>query len=157
MTITVREADPRAPEALACLQRYYAELDARFDGGFDVTLSADPEAPQMMPPLGSFLIAAREGRDLGCVGLKGDGTVVGEIKRLWVSPEARGAGLARRLMDALENRARDLGMSTLRLDTNSALPEAVALYRNSGWSEIPRFNSDPYPDVFFEKAVRQTG
>ena len=49
--------------------------------------------------------------------------------------------------------ARELGIGVLRLDTNSALPEAVALYRRSGWSEIPRFNEDPYPDLFFEKVL----
>ena len=42
-------------------------------------------------------------------------------------------------------------MTLLRLDTNSALPEAVAMYRKAGWTEIPRFNDDPYPDAFFEK------
>ncbi|WP_274608816.1 hypothetical protein [Vannielia litorea] len=41
----------------------------------------------------------------------------------------------------------------MRLDTNSALPEAVAMYRNAGWTEIDRFNDDPYPDHFFEKAL----
>ena len=42
-------------------------------------------------------------------------------------------------------------MGLLRLDTNTALPEALALYRRLGWSEIDRFNDDPYPDAFFEK------
>ena len=56
-------------------------------------------------------------------------------------------------MAAAEDAARALGIRVLRLDTNSALPEAVALYRNTGWTEIPRYNDDPYPDVFFEKAV----
>ena len=79
------------------------------------------------------------------------GGTVAEIKRLWVSPAARGLKLATRLMTRTEQIARDLGITTLRLDTNSALPEAAALYRNTGWSEIARFNDDPYPDMFFEK------
>jgi hypothetical protein len=41
----------------------------------------------------------------------------------------------------------------LRLDTNSALPEARKLYRSTGWREIARFNDDPYPDLFFEKRL----
>jgi hypothetical protein len=41
----------------------------------------------------------------------------------------------------------------LRLDTNSALAEALELYRRTGWSEIDRFNDDPYPDRFFEKRL----
>ena len=56
-------------------------------------------------------------------------------------------------MREAESAARDLGIRTLRLDTNSALPEALALYRRSGWVEIDRFNVDPYPDLFFEKAL----
>jgi hypothetical protein len=57
-------------------------------------------------------------------------------------------------MEAVEDAARDLGIRVLRLDTNSALPEAIALYRKTGWVEIPRFNDDPYPDAFFEKRLR---
>jgi ribosomal protein S18 acetylase RimI-like enzyme len=85
--------------------------------------------------------------------LKGQGGVEGEIKRLWVAPAARGLGLARRLMEAAEQAARELGIAVLRLDTNSALPEAAALYRRTGWREIERFNDDPYPDLFFEKRL----
>lgn len=54
-------------------------------------------------------------------------------------------------MDAAEHAARELGIAVLRLDTNSALAEAGQLYRRTGWTEIPRFNDDPYPDLFFEK------
>jgi hypothetical protein len=56
-------------------------------------------------------------------------------------------------MDAAENAARDLSIQLLRLDTNSALPEARQLYRSTGWIEIERFNDDPYPDLFFEKRL----
>ena len=146
-------ADPQSPEARACLAAYYAELAQRFAGGFDVALSRDPEAAAMRPPRGAFLIARVNAAPRGCVALKGSGAGEGEIKRLWVSPEARGMGLARRLMAAAEEAARALGLVVLRLDTNSALPEAVALYRRSGWREIPRFNDDPYPDLFFEKRL----
>lgn len=76
-----------------------------------------------------------------------------EIKRLWVCPSARGLGVARRLMAAAEAAARDLAITTLRLDANSALTEALALYRRTGWVEIDRFNDDPYPDFFFEKRL----
>jgi hypothetical protein len=50
-----------------------------------------------------------------------------------------------------EEAARSLSIKVLRLDTNSALSEAGQLYRSTGWSEIERFNDDPYPDLFFEK------
>ena len=152
-TIAIEEADPESEPARACLAAYYAELATRFAGGFDVALSCDPEASAMVRPRGAFLLAVADGLPAGCVGLKGNGGLVAEIKRLWIDPAARGLGLAKRLMQAAETAARDLGIRTLRLDTNSALPEALALYRRSGWVEIDRFNDDPYPDHFFEKAL----
>lgn len=150
--IEIIEIDPREPEAIHCLTQYYRELERRFATGFDVNLSRDPEATDMIRPRGVFLLAMSDGLPIGCVGLKGGGPVA-EIKRLWVSPAARGLKLATRLMTRAEDTARGLGIDTLRLDTNSALPEAAALYRKSGWREIDRFNDDPYPDMFFEKTL----
>lgn len=147
------ELDPRDPRAIACLTEYYAELGRRLHTGFDVKLSADPGATDMLRPRGAFLVAMSDGLPLGCVGLKGTDKGYAEIKRLWVSPAARGMGLAKRLMAAIEHTARDLGISLLRLDTNSALPEAVTMYQTAGWTQIDRFNDDPYPDYFFEKRL----
>ena len=151
--ITIEEQDPRGPAARFCLERYYAELARRFEQGFDVARSRDPDAADMMRPRGAFLVAMLDGGPLGCVGLKGQGGAAGEIKRLWVAEAARGFGLARLLMQAAENAAREIGIGVLRLDTNRALPEARRLYETSGWTEIPRFNDDPYPDAFFEKRL----
>ena len=151
--LVVEEADPTGAPARACLQAYYDELAQRFASGFDVARSRDPDAADMLRPRGVFLLAWSDGLPAGCVGLKGGGDGAAEVKRLWVAPAARGLGLARRLMTAVEDAARELGIAVLRLDTNSALPEAVALYRRTGWTEIPRFNDDPYPDVFFEKRL----
>ena len=151
--ITIADADPTGEAARACLGAYYAELAERFAMGFDVALSRDPEAADLVRPRGAFLIATADGLPVGCVGLKGRGGPLAEIKRLWVDPGARGLGLAGRLMHDIETIARDLGIRTLRLDTSSALPEALALYRKAGWVEIDRFNDDPYPDHFFEKSL----
>ena len=147
------ECDPRSDHAVWCLGEYYAELERRFDRGFDVNLSRDPEASDMINPKGAFFVAMSDGVALGCVGLKGWGDEQAEIKRLWVSEAARGLGLATRLMDRCDAAARELGIKVLRLDTNSALPEAARLYEKLGWVEIERFNDDPYPDLFFEKWV----
>jgi GNAT superfamily N-acetyltransferase len=78
---------------------------------------------------------------------------LGEIKRLWVCPSARGLGVAGALMGAAEKAAKELGVERLRLDTNRALTEALAMYRAWGWRETQRFNSDPYADFFFEKEI----
>jgi DNA-binding MarR family transcriptional regulator/GNAT superfamily N-acetyltransferase len=151
--IVLEEMDPRSDEARYCLGEYYAELARRFENGFDVSLSRDPEADDMIRPRGTFIVATSDGLPVGCVGLKGSGCEIAEIKRLWVSPCSRGLRLARRLMDAAENVARSLSIKILRLDTNHALPEASQLYRGTGWTEIDRFNDDPYPDIFFEKRL----
>jgi DNA-binding MarR family transcriptional regulator len=151
--IAIEETDPRGEAARHCLTEYYGELARRFEQGFDVSLSRDPQARDMVRPRGAFLVALSDGLPLGCVGLKGTGGEMAEVKRLWVAPGARGLGLARRLMTRVEDTARELGIRVLRLDTNRALPEAAQLYRKSGWTEIPRFNDDPYPDTFFEKRL----
>lgn len=151
--ISLGEADPHSGPARAALAAYCEELSRRFEDGFDVARSRDPQAQDMTRPRGVFLLAMSDGVPVGCAGLKGDGGPVGEVKRLWVAPAARGLGLSRRIMAAVEEAARSLGMTRLRLDTNRALPEATRLYRNTGWTEIAPFNDDPYADVFFEKRL----
>jgi len=151
--IAIDVVNPTTKEAQYCLGEYYGELARRFTGGFDVSLSRDPDAADMIAPRGTFLVAMSDRLPVGCVGLKGGGGELAEVKRLWVAPSARGLGLGRRLMESVENAARDIAIKVLRLDTNSALPEAGQLYRSSGWTEIERFNDDPYPDVFFEKRL----
>jgi GNAT superfamily N-acetyltransferase len=74
------------------------------------------------------------------------------VKRLWVDASARGQGRARRLMSAIENEARQLGYQWLRLDTNSALSEAIALYRATGWTDIAPYTGAP-ADVWMEKPL----
>ena len=152
--VTLDEMDPRSEAARYCLREYYSELGRRFKQGFDVSLSRDPDAKDMRRPRGTFIVAMSDTLPIGCVGLKGTDHGYAEIKRLWVAPAARGLRLGRRLMDTAENAARDLGITLLRLDTNSALAEAGQLYRSTGWREIPRFNDDPYPDLFFEKRIQ---
>lgn len=149
----IAAAEPTSAPAKTCLEAYYGELGRRFAGGFDVRRSRDPDAADMRPPRGTFLLAWSDGLPVGCVALKRAGDDLAEVKRLWVAPAARGQGLARRLMGEVEDAARRLGIRVLRLDTNSALSEALALYRGTGWVEIPRFNDDPYPDAFFEKRL----
>jgi DNA-binding MarR family transcriptional regulator/GNAT superfamily N-acetyltransferase len=151
--ISIVQADPRSEAARYCLGEYYGELSRRFKGGFEVALSRDPDAADMIAPRGAFFVATSDGLPLACIGLKGDGGEAAEIKRLWVSPSARGLGIGRRLMDAAEEAARGLSIKLLRLDTNSALTEAGQLYRSTGWTEIDRYNDDPYPDLFFEKQL----
>ena len=151
--IVFEEADYASDIATRCLNAYAAELSKRLGLEFDLKKAGDPELSQMKHPHGTFVVARLGDMPVGCVGVKGSGGSLAEIKRMWIAPSARGLGLARRLMTTAEDAARSIGIKTLRLDTNSTLFEAVSLYRNMGWTEIERFNDDPYPDLFFEKPL----
>ena len=151
--IAFEEADYASAIARQCLSAFAAELSTRLNLEFDLKKSGDPELSQMKHPHGTFVVARLGEMPVGCVGVKGNGDTLAEIKRMWITPAARGLGLARRLMTTAEDAARSIGIKTLRLDTNSTLFEAVGLYRNMGWIEIDRFNDDPYPDLFFEKRL----
>ena len=76
----------------------------------------------------------------------------GEIKRMWVDPDWRGAGLGSRLLHHLEATAADLGYQTVRLDTNATLTEAIAAYERAGYHHISRYNN-PYAQGWFEKRL----
>lgn len=149
--VAIEPADPAGADARGCIEAYFRELQERFDTGFDParTVSANPE--ELVPPAGLFLIARLDGRAIGCGGLKVTGRKLGEIKRMWVAPDARGLGIAQRLLDAIEEQAMRMGLDTLQLDTNRALKEAHALYTRNGYREIPRYNDNPYADHWFEK------
>ncbi|MGV8986464.1 MAG: GNAT family N-acetyltransferase [Cypionkella sp.] len=152
-TVTLAPVDPADPHAVWCLAQYYGELDRRFEHGF----TADPETPgslaSLRPPQGIFLIALQNGQPVGCVALRAETPRMAEVKRLWVAPAARGLGLAGRLMRAIEDRARALGLTHLHLDTNRTLTTAVAFYRARGWAEVARYNDNPYADYWFEKRL----
>ncbi|MFV0283612.1 MAG: GNAT family N-acetyltransferase [Castellaniella sp.] len=149
--VTIETADPFGDEARACIETYFRELQARFDGGFApaLTVSADPE--ELVPPHGWFLIARLEDAPVGCAALKNQGNGVGEIKRMWVDSSARGLGIAQRLLEALESRAVDVGVNVLRMDTHRSLAEARALYARNGYAEIAAYNANPYAHHWFEK------
>ena len=74
---------------------------------------------------------------------------------MWTSGEARGLGVASRVMDRLEQLAVDAGFELVRLDTNGALKEAQAMYAARGYRSIPRYNDNPYAEHWFEKRVGQ--
>jgi len=76
---------------------------------------------------------------------------VAELKRMWLRPDCRGRGLARRLMDRCLEEARGLGGRVLRLDSEKdRLAAAVRLYRGYGFTEIPDYNRNPRADIWME-------
>ncbi len=103
----------------------------------------------------TFLVARVDGRALGCGAVVSSGEGWAEIKRMFVSPSARGLKLGRRLLERLEAVARANGEKLLRLETGAKQPEALALYRSAGFVEIGPFGAyrpDPL-SLFMEKTL----
>jgi DNA-binding MarR family transcriptional regulator/N-acetylglutamate synthase-like GNAT family acetyltransferase len=152
-SITVRIEPPDSDAARHCLTQYFAELATRFDTGFDPARSNSATIAEMTPPAGYFYVAWTDSRAVGCGALKCNPRGIGEVKRMWTAPEARGLGVARRILQAIETKARDLHLTRLRLETNRTLLEAQSLYRGAGYNEVDRFNDEPYAHHWFEKRL----
>lgn len=151
--VTVDAVDPGHPPAQHALRHYVAELDRRFAGGFDLDTALPLDLDDMRPPQGAFLVAMLRDEPVGCGGLKYRDGGPAELKRMWVAPSVRGLGIGRRLLAALEARAAADGCRAVQLDTNGSLTEAIAMYRSSGYREVPAFNDEPYADHWFEKRL----
>ncbi|WP_420076870.1 GNAT family N-acetyltransferase [Streptomyces sp. JL3001] len=150
-SITVTLVDGAAPDARACLDGYAADIDERFPEGFD---KDDLVAPQEVSgDAGAFFVAYEEDRPVGCGALRRLEPGVGEIRHVWVHPAARRLGLARRLLDALEQEAVARHLSVVRLDTHAALTEAQAMYRACGYTAIPAYDDNVYASHWFEKRL----
>jgi DNA-binding MarR family transcriptional regulator/GNAT superfamily N-acetyltransferase len=151
--VRVEVTDPRLPAAQYCLAEYFAELGRRFDTGFDPARSISADHAELTPPAGLLLMATLHAEPVGCGALKLHGADAAEIKRMWVSPDARGLGLGRRLLAELERTAAAHHAPAVRLETNRTLTEAIALYRSTGYQEVPAFNTEPYAHHWFEKPL----
>ncbi len=152
-SIELTPADPRSEDARYCLERYYEELAARFPGGFEVGADDAPASGEFTPPAGCMIVARLFGDPVGCGALRTLARGVGEIKRMWIAPPVRGLGVGRRLLEALEQAAKECRLGTVRLDSNGALAEALNLYRTAGYREISRYNENPYAQHWFEKSL----
>jgi GNAT superfamily N-acetyltransferase len=104
-----------------------------------------PEADELAPPEGVFLVARVDGRAVGCGGLRRVDAREGEIKRMYVVPDARRLGVAAQILAALEAAARRHGYDRLRLETGVRQPEAIVLYERHGYALVDNF--PPYIDA----------
>lgn len=152
-TIQLRRVDPRSAMARRAVEEYFAELDRRFPGGFDAAAARAADAAAVGDGAAVFVVASSDGLPVGCGGVQHLSATTGEIKRMWVHPAWRGAGLGTRLLRHLEAEAVELGYQIVRLDSNGTLTEAIALYERAGYCRIARYNDNPYAQVWLEKSL----
>jgi putative acetyltransferase len=140
-------------DARALIEALDADILARYPNPEDnfFELSED----EVREGHGAFVIARRDGAAIGCGAVRRIDGATAEIKRMYVSKVARGAGLGRKILDVLESHARALGVVRLVLETGEKQPEAIALYLRAGFLEIPYFGeySDSKESVCYEKRL----
>jgi pimeloyl-ACP methyl ester carboxylesterase/GNAT superfamily N-acetyltransferase len=152
--LQIRVAEERfdSPASAALVADYVAEIKAMYP---EWTPDVPPRmaAGDVEPPHGRWLVAYRDGRAAGCAGLKRIDEGVAEIKRIYVTPDARGTGVARALLSRLEELARDAGYRAVRLDTGAKQQASVALFSSSGYARIADYNGNPVAAYWFEKRL----
>ena len=150
-TIRIREVPPGDPAGRAALGRYLREIGERFAHGYR---AAGPVGEE---PGSTYLLATSDGEPVAYGGIRpapGVGAAAIELKRMWVHPGWRGAGLGSRMLRRLEQLAAERGATTVVLDTNEVLTEAIAMYERAGYEPVPRYEgSDPHATHFFRKAL----
>ena len=152
--VTIRLSQPHATEdwrqARRLIEQYAASLD--FDLSFQ-NLADELEhlASEYDAPGGAFLLADENSVYIGCVGLRYFSDGVGEIKRLYIIPEARGRGAGRLLAEGIVAAARRLGYRRLLLDTVPSMEHALSLYVSLGFKPTAAYRYNPLPGAaFFE-------
>lgn len=136
-SISLARADLTADTSRQLIAALNAELSGAYSEPGANHFSLDPA--EVAPGRGTFLVVCLDGRPVGCGALRLIDSRTGELKRMYVAPAARGLGLGRRLVAALEAEARALGAKKLVLETGTRQTAALALYRATGFVPIPLY------------------
>jgi len=151
--VTIEAAFWDDPDVQRLAAAQQDEVRARYDG------KGEPGTPPTAADISVVLVARGEdGTALGCGALRELGIGVAEIKRMFVVPAARGRGVSKALLAALEDVARERGWTTLRLETGPRQPEAIGLYLGAGYRPIEAFGAYAgHPDadgsLFYERVL----
>lgn len=130
--LILRVVESDSPDFAALSAAFEAELEDRYP-----ELGEDESSP--VQDLFVAVIAYGDDVPLGCGALRELEPGIAEVKRMFVAPQARRLGVARRVLGALEEQAHMRGFSAVRLGTGVRQPEAVALYESYGYHRIPLF------------------
>lgn len=158
MDVDFRECPVDVGAGARLLAEYADEIAGMYDGA-DVNADGMPKAgaAEFAGPDGAFLIGydgrGPDARPVCCGGLKRLPDGACEIKRMYVVPEARRQGLARTLLYALEDAARERGYTVVRMDTGPKHGHAIAFYESEGYHPVPNFNGNPLATWFGEKKI----
>jgi GNAT superfamily N-acetyltransferase len=137
--VEIRRVRYDAIVAQALMAAALADLRERYedDEGDGTPISAT----DFEPPAGAFLVAYLDGEPVACGGWRsyGESGTVAELKRMYTTPAARGQGVARRLLAAIEDSARSYGRTRMILETGVRQPEAIKLYESTGYEGIAPF------------------
>jgi GNAT superfamily N-acetyltransferase len=129
-----------SPDAQALAEAQQEEMRGRYGGVGDIGPAR--EARMFEQPDGVFLVTrAHDGRAVACGGVCRFDAARAELKRMYVLPASRGAGLGRRMLEALEAEARRLGYTGIVLETGNRQPEALGLYVSAGYGPIPCYGA----------------
>lgn len=150
--IRFRVEAPDSEAAQAIGAAFIADLSARYPE-LDATALPRPSADSLRPPNGAWIVVRRGEHAVGCGGIRRLDAETGEIKRVYLDPSVRGRGLARRLIERLEDEGRALGWRRVRLDTGDRQPEALALYRRLGYREIDDYNGNRAASYWLEREL----
>ena len=144
--ISIAPEDPRQPDVRQLIDLSDAHMQALYPPDSNHLAAVETLAA----PDTVFLVARRDGEVLGSIAFRLIAPGHAEIKRMFVRTDARGHGLGRRLLDALEDAARDRKIARISLETGIRQPEAIGLYRAAGYQECPPFaNYTPDPLSLF--------
>ena len=142
-----------SPDVAALMQAQQEEMRGLYEGEADI--GPTREAAMFEPPDGVFLVTRLNGLAIACGGVCRFDATRAEVKRMYVVPEARGRGLGRELLVALEAEARRLRYQAIVLETGDRQPEALGLYLSAGYERIPCY--PPYDSralsLCFEKRL----
>ncbi|MGJ5175404.1 GNAT family N-acetyltransferase [Bradyrhizobium oligotrophicum] len=150
--ITIAVEDARQPGVAALM----AEADGYLQTLYPAQKRHPVDANALAPPGVVFLAARRDGSLLGSVALRPIAPGHAEIKRLFVRETARGCGLGRKLVTALEDEARTRGIDRVSLEVGIRQPQAMELYRSSGYQDcgpFGQYRADPL-SLFMTKRLR---
>ncbi|MFG1842306.1 GNAT family N-acetyltransferase [Micromonospora sp. NPDC049175] len=134
--IEIRAVRFDAPVAQQLIHAALTDLAVRYGGNGDDT---PVDATEFEPPDGAFLVAYLAGEPVGCGGWRSHGTDCAEVKRMYTAPTARGRGVARAVLAAVERSAREHGRKRVVLECGDKQPEAIAMYASAGYERIPNF------------------